>query len=182
MNPWHLIVTVFTAVTLLFSNFGIYEKQEQKTVFIAHRGYSSQYLENTEEAFIKAAEAGFGGCETDVRLTSDGYMVLSHGGGADFADGTSLDVETSTLEELTAKPLKNDMSDTVLYLCTFERYIEIMKQYDMFCFIELKGEWQTEKIFSQAAYPRLMLKIHSQANRNHTQIHQKPDNPDHMEC
>ena len=29
--------------------------------FIAHRGYSSKYQQNTEEAFLKAVEHGSGG-------------------------------------------------------------------------------------------------------------------------
>lgn len=45
---------------------------------IAHRGYSYQYPENTEIAFIKAAQEGFKFVETDIRLTSDGIPVLLH--------------------------------------------------------------------------------------------------------
>ena len=108
---------------LFFGNLGAFAKQEEKTRFIAHRGFCSRYLENTEEAFVKAAEFGFDGCETDVRISADGVLMLAHGGSYVYADGTELDVATHTFAELTAKPLQNDFTDTVLYPCTFRRYI-----------------------------------------------------------
>ena len=45
--------------------------------FIAHRGFSGKYLQNTEEAFLKAVEHGSGGIETDVRITRDGVLVVN---------------------------------------------------------------------------------------------------------
>lgn len=114
--------------------------------FIAHRGYSSKYLQNTEEAFIKAVEHGSGGIETDVRVTKDGYLVVNHDDFAHFADGTDLEVGTSTFAELSAKPLRNPFTDTELHICTFKRYLEICRDGNMVCFIEFKGSFPDEKI------------------------------------
>ena len=44
----------------------------------AHRGFSSQYPENTMTAFRKALEAGADGIELDARLTLDGKIVVMH--------------------------------------------------------------------------------------------------------
>ena len=44
----------------------------------AHRGYSSQYPENTMTAFRKALEAKADGIEMDARLTFDGHVVIMH--------------------------------------------------------------------------------------------------------
>lgn len=44
----------------------------------AHRGFSSQYPENTMLAFHKALEAGADGIEMDARLTLDGKIVIMH--------------------------------------------------------------------------------------------------------
>ncbi len=145
-NPWQIITALISLVTLLFANLGLYKKQEEQTRFIAHRGFSSAYLENTEEAFIKAAEVGFDGCETDVKISSDGVLMLAHSGGYEYADGTTLTVADHTYAELTAKPLLNKFSDTELYACTFRRYIEIMRDYDMFAFIEVKGEYPEQSL------------------------------------
>ena len=69
--------------------------------FIAHRGYSGKYLQNTEEAFIEAVRHGSGGIETDVRVTKDGVLVVNHNDEAVFEDGTELLVAEATYEELT---------------------------------------------------------------------------------
>lgn len=121
---------------------------------IAHRGYSGIYPDNTEVAFLKAAEAGATGAETDVRVTSDGVYVLSHNETAEFKDGTELEVAAHTYKELTAKPLKSSTLTNEVYLCTYERYLEIMRDNDMVCFIELKGDFddnQVKEIFDLAA-------------------------------
>ena len=114
--------------------------------FIAHRGYSSKYLMNTEEAFLKAVEHGSGGIETDVRITADGVLVVCHDSDAVFTDGSRLEIADATYAQLTEKPLRNPYTDTTLYLCTFRRYLEICRDGHMICFIEFKGIFPDEKI------------------------------------
>ena len=48
------------------------------TLITAHRGSSSEAPENTIPAFEKAIEEGADYVEMDVRLTSDGELVLMH--------------------------------------------------------------------------------------------------------
>jgi len=45
---------------------------------ISHRGYSSEATENTLEAFDHADRLGADGIETDIRVTTDGRLVLFH--------------------------------------------------------------------------------------------------------
>lgn len=45
---------------------------------IAHRGYHAVKIENTLAAFEAAVKLGFDGIETDVRISSDDYLVLIH--------------------------------------------------------------------------------------------------------
>ncbi|KAF1983955.1 tubulin-domain-containing protein [Aulographum hederae CBS 113979] len=45
---------------------------------IAHRGYKAKYPENTMSSFIGAVEAGSHAIETDIHLTKDRVVVLSH--------------------------------------------------------------------------------------------------------
>lgn len=113
---------------------------------IAHRGYSSAYPDNTEIAFIKAAENDSGGAETDVRVTKDGVLVTNHNDEVVFIDGSELLVAEATFAELTSKPMRNTKSEDTVYLCTFRRYLEIMKENNMICFVELKGEFSNEKV------------------------------------
>lgn len=114
--------------------------------FIAHRGFSGKYLQNTEEAFLKAVEHGSKGIETDVRITKDGVLVVNHDSCAHYADGTDMAISDYTYEELISKPLRNPFTDTDLRVCTFKRYLEICRDGHMVCFIEFKGEFPDEKI------------------------------------
>lgn len=43
-----------------------------------HRGAAAHHPENTHRAFVAAAEAGVDALETDVRLSSDGRVVVFH--------------------------------------------------------------------------------------------------------
>ena len=121
---------------------------------IAHRGYSAVYPPNTEPAFLGAAVHGSGGAETDIRRTKDGVYVCSHDSEVRFADGSTLLVEESSFAELTAKPLRNNLTPEDTYLCAYRRYLEIMRDNGMVCFIELKGpytEAQVKEVFAIAA-------------------------------
>ena len=124
------------------------------TRMIAHRGYSGRYPGNTALAFEMAAKNGSAGAETDIRRTKDGIYVTSHDAEAVFFDGTERVVAESTWAELTEKPLLNRKTDDTVYLCSFRRYLEIMRDNGMVCFIELKGAFtdeQVKEVFSLAA-------------------------------
>ena len=45
---------------------------------IAHRGYKAAYPENTMGAFKGAVDVGAHAIETDLHLSKDGVVVLSH--------------------------------------------------------------------------------------------------------
>ena len=83
---------------------------------IAHRGFGSG--ENTAEAFIRAGELGFWGCEADIRFDANGNLVCSH----DTVNGN----ENPT---------------------TFEEYLDICKKYGMTAIIDLKYEVGNEEKF-----------------------------------
>jgi len=50
----------------------------KKPLWISHRGYHNRAVENTFEAFRAAVDLGFTACETDLRITNDGHIVLIH--------------------------------------------------------------------------------------------------------
>lgn len=45
---------------------------------IAHRGYKAAHPENTMGAFVGAVDVGAHAIETDIHLSKDGVVVLSH--------------------------------------------------------------------------------------------------------
>ena len=121
---------------------------------IGHKGYSEKYPENTALAIEKAAEAGFSGTEADVRLTKDGVFVLSHDETIETADGQTLRLSRCTYEELTAQPLKNEFDTAPVYLCRLEDYLDLCKENDLICFIEIKEYWMIHKIVELFAMVR----------------------------
>jgi phosphatidylglycerol phospholipase C len=92
---------------------------------IAHRGYKAAYPENTMGAFKGAVEVGAHAIETDVHLSKDGVVVLSHDATLKrcFGEETKIaDCEWEYLKELrTLKEPKQPMPrllDLLRYLNT----------------------------------------------------------------
>ena len=81
-----------------------------------------------------------------MRVTADGVLVCSHDSSATFRDGSELEIATHTFAELTAKPLRNPNSFRTLYLCTFEKYLDVCARNNLICFIEFKGVFTEESI------------------------------------
>jgi glycerophosphoryl diester phosphodiesterase len=69
-------------------------------VNLAHRGASALAPENTIEAFRLAVEAGAGGLELDVHMTSDGHIVVIHDATVDRTTSGTGAVSEMTLDEL----------------------------------------------------------------------------------
>lgn len=68
--------------------------------FTAHRGVTATAPENSLPSYEQAVELGYYSAECDVRLTSDGYWVLSHNSSTSKMFWLDVEVENSTLEEL----------------------------------------------------------------------------------
>lgn len=76
------------------------EKMEVIMHIFAHRGNSSVYPENTMISFRSAVELGADGIETDIHLTKDGILVITHDEEISrVSDGTGM-VKDMTYEEL----------------------------------------------------------------------------------
>lgn len=67
---------------------------------IAHRGGSLEAPENTMAAFQNARQLGFRYIETDVRLTSDGVLIIFHDEKLDRLTGNSKKVSDLTWVEI----------------------------------------------------------------------------------
>ena len=113
----------------------------KKQVWIAHRGLSALYPENTVPAFTAAGEKGFYGAECDVHTTSDGVLIVMHDDSVDrCADGTG-SIEDLTFAEIQA--MRIDAGHGIenypdLKIPTFEEYLAVCAEYEMVPYIELK--------------------------------------------
>ena len=70
------------------------------TLFIAHRGLSGIFTENTNAAFKEASNRSYFGIETDIHPTADGGYVTIHDDTTRRVGDVNIEVETSSLEEL----------------------------------------------------------------------------------
>lgn len=98
-------------------------------IFIAHRGASRDYPENTLLAFRKALEAGATWLELDVHLTADGSPVVIHDERLErTTDGCGL-VRATSLRELrtldAGRGEKIPLLSEVLALITADRVLNI---------------------------------------------------------
>ena len=115
-----------------------------RPLLVGHRG--SQYgLENSVESFTNGAKLGYEYLETDFKVTKDKQLVCTHDDDISrlSANGSSLTIAGSTLEELQAQPLAQTRSG-VKYtgrLCSAQEYLDVCKQYGVRPLIELK--WAT---------------------------------------
>ncbi len=74
---------------------------------VAHRGLSSMEIGNSKEAIEKSTNKDYlSGIEFDVRLTSDGEAVLSHGDSIKDENNVVRSISNSTLEQLKEMKLK----------------------------------------------------------------------------
>ena len=72
---------------------------------IAHRGFSTQYPENTLLAFEQALELGVNWLELDLQITSDGHLVVMHDATVDRTTdgvGSVLEKTLAEIQELDA--------------------------------------------------------------------------------
>ena len=70
--------------------------QEQEIRLFSHRGGRMEHDENTLSAFQASYDAGYRGFETDIRMTRDGALVITHDSSLErTTDGTG------TVEEKT---------------------------------------------------------------------------------
>ncbi len=113
-----------------------------KPIFIGHRG-SYMGVMNTVESYTNGVDHyGYQGLECDVRVTSDGYYVISHDETTN-AVGGNLTVASSTLAQLQAETYTQTRGGVTYtgHICTVAEYLDICAEKNVIPVIELK--WTT---------------------------------------
>ena len=88
--------------------------QEQEIRLFSHRGGRMEHDENTLSAFQASYDAGYRGFETDIRMTRDGALVITHDSSLErTTDGTGT-VEEKTEAEI--RRLRTKQGNKVLFL------------------------------------------------------------------
>jgi glycerophosphoryl diester phosphodiesterase len=119
------------------------------TRMVAHRGLSGLERENTNLAFVAAANRSYFGIETDVHCLADGNVILIHDDHTTRVSGVELTVEEQSFETLRAiRLLDLDGTNTRedLRMPALEEYISICKKYEKTCVLELKNPMSREQV------------------------------------
>ncbi|MBQ9773478.1 MAG: hypothetical protein IJW30_02335 [Clostridia bacterium] len=104
-----------------------YWRESKDHIYVAaHRGWSTQYPENTMEAFRAALELGVDQIETDVRVTRDGELVLIHDTTVDRTTNGTGRVIDMTLAELQCLSASNGKGEAFA-ACRIPTLIELME-------------------------------------------------------
>lgn len=74
--------------------------QEQQIRCFSHRGGRMEHDENTMEAFQASYKAGYRGFEVDIRMTSDGELVVTHDSTLDRTTNGTGTVEKTTAADI----------------------------------------------------------------------------------
>lgn len=109
-----------------------YWTQSAENVYVAaHRGWSSQYPENTMPAFKAAVELGVDQIETDIRITKDGELVLIHDATVDRTTNGSGKVCDFTLAQLQALDAGSWKGEAFAgeKIPTFREFMELVKDH-----------------------------------------------------
>lgn len=106
----------------------------------AHRGFCSQYPENTMLSFQKALDEGVDGIENDVQLTKDGQIIIMHDESVDRTTNGRGWVKDFTLEELKQLDASEKFGDRfgVQRVPTLREYLELVKDLPILTNIEMK--------------------------------------------
>jgi len=114
-----------------------------KPLYVAHRGVSSVYSENTVIAFEKAADEGFNYVECDVWLTKDDVWVLNHDNTIDRTSdgkGEIADYYYNDLKKFNFAVHANNEDRLFQEILTLTDFISFCKKSSLKPIIEIKEE------------------------------------------
>ncbi|RPA89811.1 PLC-like phosphodiesterase [Choiromyces venosus 120613-1] len=118
---------------------------------IAHRGFKAQFPENTLTAFEGAVKAGAHAIETDLHLSKDGVVMISHDATLKRcfgAEGKLIDYDYSYLKTL------RTLEAPHVPMPTLKEVLEFMCQpavLDMWLLLDIKIDNDAEEIIRQTA-------------------------------
>lgn len=140
-----------------------------KTVFAAHRGYSSAAPENTMAAFYAAADAGFGAIECDVWETGgrEPALMISHDESLRRMCGADLLITELSPEEIRRHPVirGNGIKEygNTLRIPFYEEYLQVISKKQLIPIVEIKAGKTENSRMSDQGVKKLMEMLYKAA-------------------
>ncbi|KAI1819458.1 PLC-like phosphodiesterase [Xylaria intraflava] len=118
---------------------------------IGHRGYNAAYPENTMAAFRGAIEAGADALETDLHLSKDGVVVLSHDATLKRCFGHPRKVAECTWDELSKLHTLRDPKQPMARLVDLLEYLAQPEQERKWVLLDIKIHDNVTELLSRIA-------------------------------
>lgn len=108
--------------------------QTQEIRCFSHRGGRMEHDENTMQAFKASYDAGYRGFEVDIRMTSDGELVVTHDSTLDRTTNGTGTVELTTAAEI--RKFRTKKGNEILFI---DELLDFLKDIDgLYVEFELK--------------------------------------------
>ncbi|KAK4185840.1 PLC-like phosphodiesterase [Podospora australis] len=118
---------------------------------IAHRGYKAAFPENTMAAFRGAVDVGVDGIETDLRLSRDGVVVLSHDASLVRCFGRNARVDGLDWEELSSlRTVRGEPKQSMARLVDLLSYLRETEAEEVWVLLDIKkdGNYAPGELFN----------------------------------
>lgn len=134
-------------------------------LIIGHRGYPAEFPENTMASFRGAIAAGADGIETDLRLTKDGYIVLSHDASLERRTNCTGNVADYTYDYIINNcdaGIKDGENWAGNFVPTFEDAVKLCKDADVLMVMDMKVDGlgpEINRILTKYKYKRAIASM-----------------------
>lgn len=152
---------------LLISSAGLIAQEQEIRVF-SHRGGRMEFDENTLSAFQASADAGYRGFETDIRMTKDGVLIITHDSKLDRTTNGTGAVEEKTWKEIQALDTKG--GHKILTLDELLKFLRPLKG----LYVEFELKTKPENLYPEDRLHEYCDKLYKAVMKN------KPEDADYI--
>lgn len=118
--------------------------QEQQIRCFSHRGGRMEHDENTMEAFQASYKAGYRGFEVDIRMTSDGELVVTHDSTLDRTTNGTGTVEKTTAADI--RKLRTKKGNKLIFI---DELLAFLKDIDGL-YVEFELKTSPKELYPEA--------------------------------
>ena len=156
-NSMKRIITLRAALMLAIAASTVLPMaaQDQLITFFAHRGSRYEFDENTLDAFQKCYDSGLRGYETDMRMTSDGEILITHDERLGRITPCNRKVEELTAAEI--RKLRTNKGNKMMFL---PELVDFLADKDSL-YVEFEMKTQPESSYPAARLEEYCNKIYT---------------------
>ena len=129
--------------------------QEQQIRCFSHRGGRMEHDENTMEAFQASYKAGYRGFEVDIRMTSDGELVVTHDSTLDRTTNGTGTVEKTTAADI--RKLRTKKGNKLIFI---DELLAFLKDIDGL-YVEFELKTSPKELYPEARLQEYCDKLYN---------------------